>query len=71
MRVEAINTDKGLLIPLIGYLRKFKKKKILIDFKIVDSDSKKKSADDIDEFFSDYNINMKKFRFDRDEANEK
>jgi hypothetical protein len=69
MRVEAIKTDEGVFIPLLDQFKKIRRKKILLDVTIV-NDSKS-DRDEVDIFFAEFNINFKKHKFNRDEANER
>ncbi len=69
MRVEAIKTDEGIFIPLLDQFKKIRRKKLILDVTIVTDGQNAK--DDVDMFFDEFNINFKKHKFNRDEANER
>lgn len=64
MQIEAVKVENGFLIPLVDGLKSIKRKKILLEVTVVEQ-----RDDEIDQFFDRYQINLKDFRFDREEAN--
>ncbi len=64
MRVEAIKVQNGFLLPLIGGLQAITRHKVLLEITVLDDDD-----DDLEQFFNRYHLNLKAFKFDREDAN--
>ena len=64
MRVEAMKVRDGFLLPFVGGLQTITRPKILLEITVLDQED-----DDIERFFNRYHLDMKAFKFDREDAN--
>jgi len=66
MRVEALRTENGFLIPANKVLENIRQERILLEIEIIRQDE-----DELDQFFDRYAFDMRDFKFSREEANER